>query len=274
MKVFLDNLNLLYVAFTRAEVGLLVSAPSIDTRGAKGTIAGLLFEALQSEESLRSRWDEEKLEWKSGSLQHTATGKKDDRDALQLQEYLSSAWREKLVIRQSGSSWFQHNHGRQKANHGIYMHAVLSRIEYASEAEEILTQLVHEGLITSAERPALQRQVQALLMDPKIADWFSASWKVRTEVPILLPGGEENRIDRLLIKDQKAVVVDYKTGTRKKSDEKQVLQYMEILRQMNFLDIEGYLLYLYENEIVKVTAGAKPKLLHRPKEKSQLDLNF
>lgn len=274
MKVFLDNLNLLYVALTRAEVGLFVSAPSIDTRGTKGTIAGLLFDALQADERLRSQWNDEKMEWRSGTLQDVEAGKKDDHDALQLQEYLSSAWREKLVIRQSGSSWFQNEHAREKASHGVYMHSVLSRIRYASEADDILTQLVHEGLITAAERPALQRQVGALLMHPKIAHWFSPSWKVKTEVPILLPSGEENRIDRLLIKDQKAVVVDYKTGTRKKSDEKQVLQYMEVLRQMNFINIEGFLLYLQENEIVKVEAGAKPKLLHKAKDKSQLDLNF
>jgi hypothetical protein len=106
-----------------------------------------------------------------------------------------------------------------------------------------------------------------------VADWFSRDWNVRTEVSILLPGGEENRIDRLLMKDKRAVVLDFKTGSRKKSDEKQVQQYMDVLRQMNYPDVEGYLLYLGENDIVEVKAG-KPKFIQKVRNKDQLDLGF
>jgi hypothetical protein len=106
-----------------------------------------------------------------------------------------------------------------------------------------------------------------------VANWFSRDWNVKTEVPILLPGGEENRIDRLLMKDKRAVVLDFKTGSRKKSDEKQVQQYMDVLRQMNYPDVEGYLLYLGENDIVEVKAG-KPKLIQKVRNKDQLDLGF
>src|SRR5690606_16007016 len=47
MRIYLDNLNLLYVAFTRAEKGLMVSAPSPQVRHARGTVASLLYNSLE-----------------------------------------------------------------------------------------------------------------------------------------------------------------------------------------------------------------------------------
>jgi len=275
-KIFLDNLNLLYVAFTRAETGLIVSAPAVDTRGAKGTIAGLLYQSIQTDSVLSAQWNEENLQWKSGSGEALPDSMKTGTPSLQLEGYLTSHWRNKLVIRQSGSSWFQESIGeqQQKLQHGIYMHAVLSRMRYADEMQEMLSQIVQEGFITTPERDALEHQLTDLLNNFKISPWFGREWEVRTEVPVLLPGGEEYRIDRLMTQGKKAVVVDFKTGIKKKNDEKQVLQYMEILRQMNYPETEGYLLYLGDVEILQVTSGAKPKVVQKAKDKDQLALGF
>ncbi|MEX1238124.1 MAG: UvrD-helicase domain-containing protein [Cyclobacteriaceae bacterium] len=274
-KIFLDNLNLLYVAFTRAESGLIVYAPAMDNRRAKTTIAALLFESIQADERLRREWDQQTLTWRSGVWQHVTGPQKNELSSLQLTEYLTAPWRNKLVIRQSGASWFEESPDpkREKIDYGIHMHAVLSRMQYGDEMEAMLTQIVNEGFITPLEKGPLEEQLSGLLLHAKVADWFSRDWNVKTEVPILLPGGEENRIDRLLMKDKRAVVLDFKTGSRKKSDEKQVQQYMDVLRQMNYPDVEGYLLYLGENDIVEVKAG-KPKLIQKVRNKDQLDLGF
>ena len=275
-KTYLDNLNLLYVAFTRAELGLVVTAPSIDVRGSKGTIAGLLHNSIQSDVSLIKNWREESLTWQCGEWGHVNGKLKNEAASLHLREYLSSGWQNKLVIRKSGAAYFADTVDEQiqKMTHGIHMHTVLSRIEYADERSGMLDEILHEGLITEAERAPLESQLEDLLSNPKIAHWFSRDWTVYTEVPILLPGGEENRIDRLLIKGKKAIVIDFKTGTRKKVDEKQVLQYIDILRKMNYADVEGYLLYLRENEIIEVKTGAKPKVVQKARHKDQLDLGL
>jgi ATP-dependent exoDNAse (exonuclease V) beta subunit len=275
-KTYLDNLNLLYVAFTRAEMGLVVTAPSIDVRGSKGTIAGLLHNSVQSDVSLIKNWREETHTWQCGDWGHLNGKKKNDAPSLHLKEYLSSGWQNNLVIRKSGATYFADtvDEQLQKMTHGIHMHTVLSRIEYADERISILDEILLEGLITETERASLESQLDDLLSNPKIAQWFSRDWMVYTEVPILLPGGEENRIDRLLIKGKKAIVIDFKTGTRKKVDEKQVLLYMDILRKMNYADVEGYLLYVRENEIIEVKTGAKPKVVQKARHKDQLDLGL
>lgn len=275
-KICLDNLNLLYVAFTRAESGLIVSAPCIENRGAKGSIAGLLYNGIQADDGLREKWDERQGVFRVGSWEVARPVVTKHVDALHLTEYLTAPWRDKLVIRHSGVSWFHETADaqRDRVNYGIYMHAVLSRMHYSDEMNEMLSRIVDEGLITATEKPSLEAKLKELLTNPGIANWFSREWEVRTEVPILLPGGEENRIDRLLTRGKSAMVVDFKTGSPKKRDEKQVLQYMDILKLMNYVEVEGYLLYLSKNEIVEVRAGTRPRVIQKTKDKDQLELGL
>ena len=275
-RIFLDNLNLLYVAFTRPESGLVVWAPDVGNRGAKGSIAELLHQGIQQDDKLRSQWREDERTWRAGTWEVETTPEHKHLNAVHLTEYLTSQWRDKLVIRQSGAAWFEDavDVKRDKVNYGIYMHAVLSRMHYSDEMTETLSRIVNEGLITAAEQLSLGEQLKEILKDPRIAGWFSRDWQVRTEVPILLPGGEENRIDRLLINGKKALVVDFKTGAHKKSDEKQVTQYMDILRLMNYPDVEGYLLYLGKNEIVEVKSGGRPKVVQKARSRDQLELGL
>ncbi|MDQ2657941.1 MAG: PD-(D/E)XK nuclease family protein, partial [Bacteroidota bacterium] len=276
-KIHLDNLNLLYVAFTRAESGLIVYGPSPSTRGAKGTIAGLLHASIIGNDDLRSGWDEESQTWRNGSWRLDSPQETNHVGSLQLTEYLSSPWREKLVIRRTGSDWFSEDRvdpTYEKIRYGIHMHTVLSRMHFSDEMELMLDEIAREGFIGPAEREPLAQQLADLLANSKVASWFTRDWEVRTEVPILVPGGQENRIDRLLTKDRRAIVIDFKTGSRKRTDEKQVLDYMEIMRKMNYTDVEGYLLYLSENAVAEVRAGGKPRLVQRRKDKDQLDLGL
>lgn len=269
-KIFLDNLNLLYVAVTRAECGLIVTAPSPDSRGSRGTIAGLLYRSIEKNEELRLSLDTVAQIWKSGEWNISPATHRKDTTSVQLAEYLASPWRDKLVIRRSASDWF-----REKADYGIHLHAVLSRMRYSDQMNEILMQVANEGLITTGEVDELTAQLSDVLGNPKVSGWFSREWDVLTEVPILLPEGTESRIDRLLTKGKKAVVIDFKTGGRKKVYERQVLDYMDILRRMNFRDVEGYLLYIGENAIEEVTTGVGSRLVQKRKKNSdQLELGF
>lgn len=276
IKTALDNLNLLYVAFTRAESGLIVSAPCIDNRGAKKTIAELLYKSMEAGEAMAAHWDRARLVWSRGAVVARPPRERRYVDAVQLAGYLTSPWREKLIIRQSGASWFQNGADAQieKVNYGIHMHAVLSRMHYADEMPDTLSRIVNEGLITEPERASVEAQLEALLKNSQIANWFSREWEVHTEVAILLPDGQENRIDRLLTCGKKAIVVDFKTGAHAKRDEQQVLQYTEILRQMNFPDVNGYLLYLGNNEIVEVKSGGRQRVVAKSRDKDQLDLGL
>lgn len=272
VRAYLDNLNLLYVAFTRAEHALLVTAPHPDNKPRRGyPAAKLLYESIQSNEMLQQYWDETVCQLKIGTLTAVVSDKKKQSDALRLANYPVSRWRDKLVIKHQALSYYADGHSQQeRIQYGIYMHTVLSRIQYKDQIPEVLTQIVLEGLIHEEEKQPLYDQLSELLTNDQINSWFSTAWKVRTEVPIILPDGEESRVDRLMVKDTQAIVVDFKTGEPAKRDVQQVSAYVKILRQMNFTDVQGYILYLKDRTVVDVN-NIKPTS-KRKDDKDQLGL--
>lgn len=272
-RTFLDNLNLLYVALTRAEVGMMITAP--DPSQAKATVARWLYESITRNDQLKSYWNETNRELRLGDQKAVTSEKKIlDAHPVHLESYPSSRWRDKLVIRQTGSSFFQAQvpGQRERINYGIHLHVVLSRIQHSDDMPAALDRLVVEGMIVEAEKAAVQQQLEELLGHPVVSGWFGTDWMVRTEVPILLPGGGESRIDRLMTSGGKAIVVDFKTGEKSKLDQKQVLEYMETLKKMDFKEVEGYLLYTRDHEVVSVGEG-KAKAMKK-KDKRQLGLDF
>lgn len=271
VRTNLDNLNLLYVAFTRAEQGLLVIAPY----KSQNSVAKLMLETIGSDIELQKNWDETKLQWSIGEMAAPPEIKKESIISMELEKYPAFHWRDKLIIKRSSSSFFEkpEDMHQEKIRYGLYMHAVFSRIRYLNEVSEALDEIIREGLTTEEEREPLTRQIDLLLAQPQVRDWFSNKWEVRTEVPILLPQGGDSRIDRLMISGSNAVVVDFKTGERNKRDHQQVLEYMNILHQMNFTNVEGYVLYLRDMEVISVS-DQKVKPSKRKESKGQLGLDF
>lgn len=265
-RCLLDNLNLMYVAFTRAEQGILVAAPH-----EKGRVAGLLREALH-DESLSGGWKEEETLWEEGTLHAVKREQEDKNEPLRLLNYEAHRWRDKLVIRHTAEHYFSEGEESAAQRFGVHMHSVLSRIRTKEEFTSALSAMMQEGLINPEERTELESQLSNMFNDAVIGSWFTDQWVVRTEVPVLLPGGAEKRIDRLLTNGHAAVIIDYKTGKPLRKDHDQVLAYMEVLQQMNFHKVEGYLLYLPSLETVSVK-GARLKK-PRSKDESQLELGL
>jgi CRISPR/Cas system-associated exonuclease Cas4 (RecB family) len=92
-----------------------------------------------------------------------------------------------------------------------------------------------------------------------VADWFSKDWIVKTEAPLLVPHHRPERMDRVIFKNasagkKKAIIIDYKSGVKKQADKEQVLAYAQHLQQMGYVDVEGYLLYLFPVEVVPVVS--------------------
>lgn len=277
----LDNLNLLYVALTRAENGLMVIAPYSKTTSVRSA-AQLLYLGILQNESLLAGWNDEAKIFNAGSwVLPPSREKKESSEAIELSVYPSYPWGDKLVIRQSAKEFFdgEDHSQREKIKYGIYLHAVLSRIRYTEEIPDTLDQLLQEGMISESDKDTLRTQLDELLQNQEVAGWFSKEWDVRTEVPILLPDGAESspkdssrRVDRLMLKDRKAVVVDFKTGEPGKSDQKQVLEYIEVLRKMNFIEVEGYLLYVRTGELIAL--GQRKVKVVKKKDDNQLGLGL
>jgi hypothetical protein len=265
-KTYLDNLNLLYVAMTRAEEGLIVLAPRPGNKKDKSKLAHvgeLVFEAIQSGTGLKGVFDDAKGLYSVGDIERLPESEVTRKYLpIALDRYRSTDWRKKLVIKREGREFFQplKTERRQRINYGILMHKVLSRIVYAADAGDVLNTLHLEGVLMEEEISQLSATIQKMMNDPVMGSWFDKSWMVRTESPVIIPGGTQSRLDRVIWKEvqtkngirRKAVIIDYKTGEKKKDDRLQVEKYAGVLSAMGYVDVEGYLLYLENLEVVAV----------------------
>lgn len=272
-KVYLDNLNLLYVALTRAERGMIITCPQ---KKIKNTVAEWVLESIQNTPDLANEWDEGAKVLSIGALQTPDRSQPVPASPMQLKSYETSRWREKLVVRQAGNVFFDGMapETRERISYGVYLHALFSRLRTREDVGPVLDRLVQEGVMTTEERGHLQAQLEELFSNPVIGKWFEGTWDVRTEVPILLPGGATNRIDRLMLHGTQAVVVDFKTGEKSAADQQQVSEYMEILRKMGYGEVEGYLLYTRDKEVVEVGKGKPSRVVKKKKSDNQLGLDF
>ena len=132
------------------------------------------------------------------------------------------------------------------------MHEVLSRIHTAKDIPHAVESCQMEGVITQAEATQVAQRLIDLLQTPQVKDWYSNQYRILNEVEILSEGGLTKRPDRVMLKGDEVVVVDYKFGQRQlKSHRAQVRNYLHLIQEMGYAKLSGYLWYV---ELGKIEA--------------------
>lgn len=233
LKAYLDNLNLLYVAFTRP-VEVLIGFAKLPSKPRVSNAYDLVYALVKDKEG----WTEETATFAIGENQKTTIAENDTLE-YGLTDYHSNPWRGKVSLQIKGNAALSEEVFTEATKRGTKLHELLSGIKYAADLEKYLK--LDERL-----------ELTAVVEHPQIAHWFSQEWKVFTEVPILLPNGDFKRIDRLNQKDGKTVIIDFKTGIKREKDKTQVREYMDILREMGYEHVSGWLIYLEDLSTVEV----------------------
>ncbi len=70
------------------------------------------------------------------------------------------------------------------------------------------------------------------------------------EAEILLPSGRTRRPDRVIIRDDKAIIIDFKFGEENQKYIEQIRQYRSLLNEMGYRNMEAFLWYVDKNKIV------------------------
>ncbi|MCU0371306.1 MAG: PD-(D/E)XK nuclease family protein, partial [Bacteroidales bacterium] len=101
-----------------------------------------------------------------------------------------------------------------------------------------------EGTISAGQKRDLAVLVEEIIKNEEISGFFDPAFTVRNEPEIITPDGRLYRPDRVLVRDGRITIIDYKTGSRKKEHQDQVLKYADLVREMDFTVDGAYLLYL------------------------------
>lgn len=135
---------------------------------------------------------------------------------------------------------------------GNLIHRVFESIESASDLEPVLDALESDGLIPAATRPALEQKIRSVLEHPDLAPLFQAGARVKNEAEILSSHSHTRRPDRVVFLEEGVYILDYKTGKRRTAHEKQLQDYARLLRQMGYTEVHLFLVYLDPPQVVPV----------------------
>lgn len=281
LQLWVDNLNLLYVAFTRACKNLIVWCKDEQ----KDTVSRLLRESIDcmkdikmtcnmpepdEEEEEDKEENDEPIIYEYGEI--CISGKKKKSDSTNRLVAVPEAVNVKIESLETEIDFKQSNRSAdfirgdedeeeslrsQYIRQGQLLHTLFASIDTREDLPSAIERLLFEGVIESAEKAEEIRKVAERALNLKeVKDWYSGEWTLYNECSIIY--NDENgkmltrRPDRVMMKDDEVVVVDFKFGKKKPEYATQVREYMFLLSEMGYTDIKGYIWYVYSGELENV----------------------
>ena len=274
-----DNLNLLYVAFTRAASSLFVIAQ----RGTPSSRSYIVEQAITDIKLEGSSLDGDPSDKKAellfsyGELEIVETKAKKKSDNIFTPEVENmnvdmATFSNKVEFKQSNKSRDfvadddenTDDDDRKQLSYiktGKILHYLFSTINTTDDIDTSLAQLEMDGFIeesgTNIKR--LRDMLHKRFSNRQVADWFSSRWTLFNECTILdydaaTDTVREHRPDRVM-KDEKTgevVIVDFKFGSPRPEYVEQVNRYKALTQNMGYPNVKGYLWFVYSNRIEEV----------------------
>jgi ATP-dependent exoDNAse (exonuclease V) beta subunit len=249
----LDNFNLLYVALTRAVEQLyVITEKKISAKGEENTnfYSGVFINYLIKND----RWDEDVLEYSFGNEMRVSISKQEISQTEVHQKFISTPWQEHNVVLLASASKLWDTTQGEAINFGNLFHEMLAKITTKNDVDKVVEQYQQQGFIDRAKSLIIKKTINAVVMHPKLENYFSKDVIIYNEREIVDVDNQVIIPDRLVFTDKKEVVIiDYKTGNPSKEHHQQLLKYERVLKSMNFKIDKKILIYLNDEiDVVEV----------------------
>ncbi|MCX7882368.1 MAG: PD-(D/E)XK nuclease family protein, partial [Brevinematales bacterium] len=179
----------------------------------------------------------------------------------------SSPWHTKMRVRRHEAEihlLFQEKQ-RQSQEKGIILHELLARVFKEEDIEYVVTQYANTLPGTLPE--VSQNEVKAMLREIWqifVENGWTTGFSIHNEETLLTPIGLI-RPDKVFLANDKsrAIVVDYKSGLQSREEDtsaivsrykEQLTHYCEAIKKMGYTKVEGYVLLISSQKLVKVGA--------------------
>lgn len=246
----IDNLNMLYVALTRAEDNLFISTSyPVTVNGVMGTcnhVGRYIMDFLGEDE------------YEAG-VPVIKSKIENQKSKIEPAELWSNDEQVRFVQSQEGALYTEYGdeayRRMARMDEGTLCHEIFANLRKADELDDVLDTFESRGEIRDKEQRETLRSLisSAWTGSDEMRDWFTAPWELRLEEAIYIDH-RELRPDRVMINPQtrEAIVLDYKFGIWEDQYIQQVCEYMEALRRMGYTPVRGYLWFARNNKLVQV----------------------
>jgi len=250
----LDNINVLYVALTRAEEQLYIISKDIKLTS-KGewpnSTAAYFLKFLDH----KKRYEEGRLEYEFGVAQKYSAEKVATdlpKKITRVEEVLPL--KNIKIAQRAALMWGTQQ--QEAITYGNLVHEVLSFIQHKADVATALQKALENGLIASTQKATVEQSILAIVNHPELSDFFDEKNTVFNEQTIIQKQGELVKPDRMVLKNnQEMFLLDYKTGKYQPQHQQQLLNYQQAIEQMGYSVTKKALIYIgAEIEIINLAS--------------------
>jgi ATP-dependent exoDNAse (exonuclease V) beta subunit len=248
----LDDINILYVAMTRAEEQLYIIS-GIVSRNKDGILpsntASFFIKFLEE----KNQFNEAKLEYEFGSADKLSETE-ESKDETEIIPQLATTLNQKniKIAQRESLMW---NTKQQKAiEYGNILHEILSFIKTKDDIDLAITKAIENGLIVSSQKEYVLKTIHEIVNHQDLSLFFSNEHKILNEKTIIQKEGNLVIPDRMVLtKVNEIYLLDYKTGTHQTKYQLQLENYQKAIEKMGFKVTKKALVYIGDTlEIVNL----------------------
>ncbi|WP_027137970.1 UvrD-helicase domain-containing protein [Gaetbulibacter saemankumensis] len=246
----LDNINLLYVALTRASEQLfIISNKDVSTKGEVNTnrYSGLFISHLQH----LDLWNNSQFKYSFGTPKEAGLTKQLG-DTIFQNEFISTSKESHQIniVTKSGMLWDTSQ--EEAIEKGNLIHNLMAKIVSEKDIDSAIHEFISDGTINGDQANSLKDIMLQIVRHPKLENYFNDHHTVINERDIITNEGIILRPDRLVINsNNEAVIIDFKTGLQDKKHFQQLQSYQDVLEQMNLKVLKKIL--IYTNDAIQIS---------------------
>jgi len=261
----IDNLNLLYVAFTRAAVQLYFFCPQDDKYESLTKTSHLIRASLSGDEYFKTNLKEsaEAIIFSTGippaplkpiNPENASGSAIVFNESSTLNAFNSSEWKHRvsLAVNKNKISVGDEDLAKEKSETGNLFHQLISKIISEKDAGPVLQKLYDDAFLKEDEKNKLSGWITSVFEICRNKGWIAGKYEVRTESELLLPDASMLRPDRVMIHHNHVIILDFKTGEENPGHVKQIKKYADQLLSAGYKSAEAYLLYLEPLKLEKI----------------------
>jgi ATP-dependent exoDNAse (exonuclease V) beta subunit len=253
-KVLIDNINLLYVAFTRAIDSLHIIVRQKKNNENYERLNDWAVDEnnkMQPDENVAGKYTFGEPVFKEKPVKETPA----EVEFQAAKQLISNEWYSKITIRRKSKEYwrFDKDYRAERRTWGILIHQVLSNIRSIEDMPSAVNSTLVSGDIEAQEQKILEQKIRDIFEIETVKQWFRPEQRhhVFIESPIITDEGVL-RPDRVMVDNDSVTIIDFKTGEKRNSHIKQMIQYRNAVKAMGYKNIEAFLFYLESKKIEKV----------------------
>lgn len=249
----LDNINVLYVALTRAEEQLhIISGKQIRSKTSgefPNNMASLFIKFLE----LNNLFDENKAEYEFGNPIKLSLAKEIE-NATEIVPQLTETLNPKNIKIAQRESLMWNTHQQKAVEYGNILHEILSFIKTKDDIDLAITKSIENGLIIISQKEQVEKTINEIINHADLELFFSKEYQILNEKTIIQKEGGIVKPDRIVINSKKEIyLLDYKTGLHQPKYNAQLENYQSAIEKMGFKVVKKSLVYIGERiEVVNL----------------------